>query len=115
LQPQRLSQEFSFFSGSLIEYCAGLAQLNGRYLLTFGLNDSLPFLLQVSADCVERLLRPLTEPVVENKAILNGSATEQLTEASVDIPQDCELGRVRLAKLQVKDWLNRLRGGELRA
>jgi hypothetical protein len=115
LQPLRISEEFSFLSTGLIEYCAGLAQVKGRYLLTFGLNDSLPFLAQVSEECVERLLRPFAEPMAENKAILSASYEEQLTEAAADFPRDYELSRVQLAKFRIKAWLNRARGRELRA
>ncbi len=115
LQPLRISEEFSFFSTGLIEYCAGLAHSNGRYLLTFGLNDSLPFVAEVREDSVERLLKPFPSPIVENKAILGASYDERFVEAAADFPRDCELGWSRLAKLRIKAWLKRVGGRETRA
>ena len=31
----------------MIEYCAGLRRFEDRYLLSFGLNDSTPFIMEM--------------------------------------------------------------------
>jgi hypothetical protein len=107
LLPRRISREFCFLSTDVIEYGAGLAEAGGSYLVTFGLDDALSFVAEVPVESVERLLLPLEEPVLEDKAILGASREEQHTAASVDFPKDPDLGPTRLLKLRVKDWLDR--------
>src|SRR5258707_14462778 len=73
LQPLRISEQFGLVLDTMIEYCAGLARFKNRYLLSFGLNDSTPFIMEMGEKAVERLLVPFAAPFTENESILSAS------------------------------------------
>jgi hypothetical protein len=114
LRPRRISVDFSFLSTGLIEYCAGLARVDDHFLLTFGLNDSLPFVARIAAGRLERMLAPFPEKLGENRAILTASPEEQIVAAALDHARAARLSRSRILKQRIKEWRDRLLRKEMR-
>jgi hypothetical protein len=91
LQPRRASQLFGLISNHQVEYCAGLARINHRYLLSFGLADCTPFILEIPEESIERLLESFPVPLIENNAMLDAPAHVAAAMASIEFPPDIPL------------------------
>jgi hypothetical protein len=92
LQPLRISEQFGLVLDTMIEYCAGLARFKDRYLLSFGLNDSTPFIMEMGEKAVERLLVPFAKSITENESILSASPETFAQVATAEFPRESPLG-----------------------
>ena len=88
LRPIRMSEDFVFLSLRQLEYCSGLSRSDGRYVMSFGVNDALSFLTVLTEDHVESMLRPLETEIEARPALLEASREEQLREVVPDFRTD---------------------------
>lgn len=51
----KYGEPFSFMDGQ-IEFCVGLAEYKGEYLISFGFQDNAAYLLSVPKDIMEKLV-----------------------------------------------------------
>ena len=87
LRPLLLSECFGLISSKQIEYCAGVALFKDRCLLSFGLNDSLPFLLEMDAELVERLLTQHLAPIALDEAAMASPGQAAARQAAAEFPE----------------------------
>jgi hypothetical protein len=87
LQPRRISEKFGFISSKQLEYCSGLALFHGRCLLSFGFNDSLAFLVEISEDQVEGLLNQTLTPIAEDKTAMESPDQAAALLAAAEFPE----------------------------
>ena len=90
LQPLRLSDQFGLITSKLVEYCAGVAIHQGRCLLSFGLNDSMPFLLEMPEEYLEQLLNQPLKPLVEDTAAMASPDQAAALQAAAEFPEIIE-------------------------
>jgi hypothetical protein len=109
LQPLRISEQFSFILDTMIEYCAGLARFKDRYLLSFGLNDSTPFIMEMGEEALDRLLVPFAAPITENESILSASPETFAQMATAEFPTESPLGLKGYLKWRAGKLLQALR------
>ena len=87
LRPLRLSECFGMISSTQLEYCTGVALFRDRCLLSFGLNDSLPFLFDMDAGLVERLFTQPLRPIAEDTAAMASPDQAAALQAAVEFPE----------------------------
>ena len=87
LQPLRLSEKFGFISSKALEYCAGVAIFKGRCLLSFGLNDSLPFMLEMGEEVVEEMLSRKLTPIAEDADAMASPDQAAARVAAAEFPE----------------------------
>jgi hypothetical protein len=109
LQPLRISEQFGLVLDTMIEYCAGLARFKDRYLLSFGLNDSTPFIMEMGEKAVERLLVPFAAPFTENDSILSASPETFARVATAEFPSESPLGLKGYLKWRARKLLQAVR------
>jgi hypothetical protein len=51
----KVSDQFSFMNAE-IEFCAGMAEYNGKYLITFGFQDNAAYILELSKETIDGVL-----------------------------------------------------------
>ena len=87
LQPTRLSETFGFVSNKLIEYCAGIALFKNRCVLSFGLNDSLPFLAAMDAVFLEQMLTQKLALISEDQGAMAAPDQAAALVAAAEFPE----------------------------
>jgi hypothetical protein len=109
LQPLRISGQFGLVLDTMIEYCAGLAHFKDRYLLSFGLNDSTPFIMEIGEKAIEQLLVPFAASITENKSILAASPETFAKLATVEFPSESPIGLKAHLKWRAEKLLQAMR------
>jgi hypothetical protein len=51
----KITKQFSFLNGE-IEFCAGMAEINGIFYITFGFQDNTAFILRLSQDLLDKVI-----------------------------------------------------------
>jgi hypothetical protein len=108
LQPLRLSEGFGLISSKQIEYCAGVALFKNRCLLSFGLNDSLPFLLEMDAEMVERLLTQRLTPIAEDQAAMASPGQAAALQAAAEFPEIVPPNFMKRLKIKGREFAVRI-------